>query len=73
MSERESNELTDFALIAPNLHSYWFLTSMDGGESWQLTDGPFTEREANRVKDAMTGHWVIVQMTNVAGRNGDAK
>jgi hypothetical protein len=50
-----------------DLHQYWFITSADDGETWQLTDGPFTEREAFRVKEGMTAKWVIVQIKSAEG------
>jgi len=53
--------------IPLKLHQYWFVTSMDGGETWQLTDGPFDQREAWIVKETMKGKWAIVQIMSVEG------
>jgi hypothetical protein len=48
-------------------HQYWFLTSADGGDHWQLTEGPFTEAEAEQVKGGMEGQWVMVEVASIEG------
>ena len=38
------------------------MSSYDGGVTWQLTDGPFTEQEADMVKNSVDRPWVLIQI-----------
>lgn len=50
------------------LHDFWIATSHDGGESWQLTEGPLENAlHASAVGNGLDCLWIAVRVTSLEG------